>query len=798
MANHVSDPAEDIGKRLEFETLIADLSSRFINLPADEVDREIEAALSSVCRMLDIDYAVLWQWSPAFPDIIAPTHTYYALEGPSPAGLLTQDQFPWYRQQMLAGRTVVVSSLDDLPEAAAVDRDCCQSLGVRSNLSIPLSMGGEPPDGALGLNTVRVQRDWPDTLVNRLQLVAQVFTNALARKRHELERQELLARLQQAEERLGLAADSADAGLWSLDFRTGIIWATQKALAIFGYLPSEAVSLERFELSVHLEEREFVHEAVERSRRNGERVDIEYRILTPDGRVHWVSTRGRTTVDSSGKPDRLMGVSTDITERRFAEERIRQSEANLASGAELAGLGFYWVDFGKGTAHADDRIRMICGMPPGPDNGLNVLQFWMEHLHPDDRQMVLAEREHLHSGRVESLSMEYRFLHPLQGVRWVHHLARISERDSTGATLRSYGVLRDVTARRQAEEELRKSFEEIARLNERLQAEGEYLKAELNLTYEHAKIIGQSVGIRKVLQQAEQVGPTDTSVLVSGETGTGKELIAQSVHRLSPRRDHPMVKINCGVLPAGLIESELFGREKGAFTGAMARQVGRFEIADGSTIFLDEIGELPIELQPKLLRVLESGEFERLGSPRTIKVNVRVIAATNRDLPTAIRQGKFREDLYYRLNVFPIRLPPLRERAEDIPLLVWRFLGEFSSRMGKRITRVQRTTMDALQRHSWPGNVRELRNVIEHAVIITPGDTLRLPIFDDEAPAAASEQTLAEAEHAHILRTLEKTGWRVKGPKGAAAKLGINPSTLVNRMKKQGILPRREPENQRV
>ena len=225
-------------------------------------------------------------------------------------------------------------------------------------------------------------------------------------------------------------------------------------------------------------------------------------------------------------------------------------------------------------------------------------------------------------------------------------------------------------------------------------------------------------------------------MLIRGETGTGKELLAQAIHRLSPRGRHVMVKVNCAALPSGLVESELFGREKGAFTGALARQVGRFEVADGSTLFLDEVGELPPDVQVKLLRVLQEGEFERLGSPRTIKVNVRVIAATNRDLAEEVRKGRFREDLYYRLNVFPIRMPPLRERAEDIPLLVWAFLEEFSSRMGKKITQVPRATMEALQRHPWPGNVRELRNVIEHAAIITTGDTLRMPALGDAAPAA--------------------------------------------------------------
>jgi transcriptional regulator with GAF, ATPase, and Fis domain len=278
-------------------------------------------------------------------------------------------------------------------------------------------------------------------------------------------------------------------------------------------------------------------------------------------------------------------------------------------------------------------------------------------------------------------------------------------------------------------------------------------------------------------------------VLIRGETGTGKELIAQAIHRLSPRGSRLMVKVNCAALPSGLLESELFGRERGAYTGALTRQVGRFEVADGSTVFLDEIGELAPEVQAKLLRVLETGEFERLGSPRTIKVDVRVIAATNRDLLEEIKRGRFREDLYYRLNVFPIRVPPLRERADDIPVLVWGFLEEFCARMGKKITQVPRKTMEALQRHSWPGNVRELRNMIEHGAIITEGDALRISMLDEAAAVAGPPQTLADSERQIILRALERARWHIKGPQGAAAQLGLKPSTLYSRMKKLGIRP---------
>ncbi len=332
--------------------------------------------------------------------------------------------------------------------------------------------------------------------------------------------------------------------------------------------------------------------------------------------------------------------------------------------------------------------------------------------------------------------------------------------------------------------DLRQSYAEIERLKDRLQAEGEYLKAEMKLTHDRGRhLSGKAPASGKCCGRSSRSRPTASSVLVCGETGTGKELIAQAIHRLSPRQSHVMVKVNCAALPSGLVESELFGREKGAFTGAMTRQIGRFEIADGSTLFLDEIGELPLDLQAKLLRVLESGEFERLGNPRTIKVNVRVIAATNRDLAEAIKQRKFREDLYYRLNVFP---HPRTAACANGPTISRCWCGPSSrssaSRMGKKITQVPRKTMDALQRHSWPGNVRELRNVIEHGTIITSGNTLRIPMLDEAAPVAAHHLTLADVEREIILRVLEEVDRRIKGPKGAAAGLGMNPGTLYSRL----------------
>jgi PAS domain S-box-containing protein len=348
-------------------------------------------------------------------------------------------------------------------------------------------------------------------------------------------------------------------------------------------------------------------------------------------------------------------------------------------------------------------------------------------------------------------------------------------------------VITDLTDQKKTEESLREALKEVKQLKDQLHEENIYLKEEINLIHSHADIVGNSEAIRTVLKQIEQVAPTDSTVLIQGDTGTGKELLAHAIHNLSARKGRLMIKVNCAALPPTLIESELFGREKGAFTGALSKQMGRFELADASTIFLDEIDVLPLELQAKLLRILESGEFERLGNPRTVKVDVRIISATNRDLARLASEGVFREDLYYRLNVFQITVPPLRERREDILPLVWFFVQEFSKRMGKRIETIPQKSVEALQAYPWPGNVRELRNITERAMIITTGPVLHMDLPKIVQSGADQAWTLEEAEKRHIIEALNTTGWRVSGKDGAAEILGINPKTLGSMMQRLGI-----------
>jgi PAS domain S-box-containing protein len=468
-----------------------------------------------------------------------------------------------------------------------------------------------------------------------------------------------------------------------------------------------------------------------------------------------------------------------------AKASLRTSEERYLLALAGSTDGLWDWDILTDTVFYSDRFREILGYSVEEFPG--TIDSFRSRLHPEDAEAIWAAIERHLQERVP-YKVEYRLQTKSGDYLWF--LARGQAIwNSEGKAIRMCGSIQDITERKQGELNLKAALSEIKDLKEKLEVERAYLQEEIKSQYNHENIIGESNALNYIFYKVEQIAPTDTTVLILGETGTGKELVARAIHHLSRRKDRALVKVNCATLPANLIESELFGHEKGAFTGAHARQLGRFEVADGATLFLDEIGELPLELQPKLLRVIQDGEFERLGSSGTIKVDVRVIAATNRNLEEEVRRGRFREDLWYRLNIFPITAPPLRERVEDIALLVDFFVDKISKRLGKSIENIPVSVMNTLQEYHWPGNVRELENVLERAVINSSGPKLHLVDELKKPPKdlTTAKKTLNEVERDYIVRVLEQTNWKVSGQNGASGILGLDRSTLRARMRKLGI-----------
>ncbi len=471
-----------------------------------------------------------------------------------------------------------------------------------------------------------------------------------------------------------------------------------------------------------------------------------------------------------------VAIARDLTERKRAEEALRASEERFAGIFKSAMDAIVIVDAERRISLFNEAAERVFGCPASEAVGVELDRFLSPHFRQVFEDCRRAFREE---------GVAHRYLWAPDGITALRAdgeefsvEASISRFELEGQELWTL-ILRDIEDRKRAEAELG-----------RLKREMVYLQEELETVHGVGELIGSSASMRRAFQAIDKVAPTDSTVLITGETGTGKELVARAIHNASPRRGSVFVKVDSGTLPAGLIESELFGHEKGAFTGAHSRKNGRFELADGGTIFLDEVGELPLDLQVKLLRVLQDGTFERVGGTRTMSVDVRVIAATNRDLEAAVREGRFRSDLYYRLNVFPIRVPALRERKEDVPVLVRHFVMKYAARMGKRIEKIPQQGLEQLGSYDWPGNVRELENVIERAVILSSGPELELDEWLPRWPGGAVVArlpSLAELEREHITRALDLTGWRVRGDKGAAQILGLKPTTLEARMKKLGI-----------
>ena len=481
----------------------------------------------------------------------------------------------------------------------------------------------------------------------------------------------------------------------------------------------------------------------------------------------------------------IVGLLIQRSRHGRAKAALRTSEERYLLALAGATDGLWDWDILSDTVFYSDRFREILGY--SFEELPATIASFRRRLHPEDAAAIWAAIERHLKERV-AYKVEYRL--QTKSGEYLWFLARGQAIWNTeGKAIRMSSFIQDITERKQAELNLKAALSEIKELKEKLEVERAYLQEEIKSEYNYENIIGQSNALNYVFYKVEQIASTDTTVIVLGETGTGKELVARAIHGLSPRKDRALVKVNCATLPANLIESELFGHEKGAFTGAHAKQLGRFEVANGATLFLDEIGELPLELQPKLLRVIQDGEFERLGSSATNKVDVRVIAATNRHLEEEVRKGRFREDLWYRLNVFPITAPPLRERMEDIALLVDFFVDKISRRLGKSIESIPVSVMNALLDYQWPGNVRELENVLERAVINSSGPKLHLvdELQKPHKDLTTAKKTLNEVERDYIVRVLEQTNWKVSGPNGAAEILGLDRSTLRARMRKLDI-----------
>jgi formate hydrogenlyase transcriptional activator len=635
-----------------FEELLLENYAHVINLPGKSIDNAIEDAQRRICERLNIDMSVLWQWSDKGPHFITITHLHSPPDGPArPVDIDGSKTFPWTYNKLLSGE-ILAFSTSQLPKEAHIDKETREFYGAKSSVAIPLQTGGEPILGILTFETIYFERPWSDNEIARFKLVAEIFTNALARKRSEQKQKE-------TEIKLALAADSADAGLWGYDCATSLFWSTKQARKIFNFQPENIVNMESFEKIIYPEDLEIVKTALADSFKLHQKLYVEYRITAGASDLKWICSKGSPFYDQDGAPFRMLGVSVDISERK------------------------------------------------------------------------------------------------------------------------------------QLEEDLQSNLKKVEALKQQLEIENHYLREDLKteLGFEH--VIGQSKEFTSVLVSAKQVASTPATVLLLGETGTGKGVIANAIHQMSNRQDQPFITVNCATLPHHLIESELFGRSKGAFTGADAAQAGRFDVANNGNNFLDEIGEMDLEMQAKLLRVLQESEFERLGSPTTIKVDTRVIAATDRNLRGEVENGRFREDLFYRLNVYPITIPPLRERKDDIPLLAQHFVTKYNRRMGKQIDRIARRTLEQMENYPWPGNVRELEHLVERGIIISSGTTLTISDSLFFKPPTASRnglmKDLKSNERDHIQNILNQTNWKIEGPAGAATILNIHPSTLRFRLKKPGI-----------
>jgi PAS domain S-box-containing protein len=566
-------------------------------------------------------------------------------------------------------------------------------------------------------------------------------------------------------------------GGWEWDRKEGDVIASAQALNIFGSKDSGDLLPQKVIAYFPGEEGEKLKMALAELIRDHHPYSLTLKGKSRDGTNKWIEAKARPIL-YQGQVIKLQGTYQDITRQKEMERSLMLSRETIDNTMDM----IYWIRPDGSLARTNKAVEQILGFSAEELKAMTLFDIdplfprgrWKSHWDEIRKKgsFVFESSHQRKNGTMMTVEVKVNYLH-LFGREY------------------NCAIVRDITERKQRELKLVEALQEIRELKAQIEAENEYFQEEIRQEYNFEGIICQSEAYRNVLDEVEKVAPGDTTVLITGESGTGKELLARAIHQLSKRKDRPLIKVNCAALPKDLIESELFGHKKGAFTGAIADKAGRFELADEGTLFLDEIGELPLELQPKLLRAIQEGEFDRLGDSRTSRVNVRIIAATNRDLEKMVAEGSFREDLYNRLNVFPVHNIPLRERPGDIPLLAQHFLERFSLKLGKRFTKISTQAIRQLEQYDFPGNIRELENLMERAIIMEKGPVLKadswLPGTESAAPRRKGLLTFEQAQRDIILQVLTHTRWRVSGPKGAAGILDMNPKTLFAKMKKLGI-----------
>jgi PAS domain S-box-containing protein len=569
------------------------------------------------------------------------------------------------------------------------------------------------------------------------------------------------------------------------------LFANQAVLEYTG-LTKEEVGSERFREVFHPEDSERLRDEREAAIARGIPFEYERRVRCRDGHYRWLLVQYKPQLDERGKVIRWYTSGTDIDDRKRSEEKLQRSEGRLLEAQRLGRTGNWSIDIESGTVAISPEMLRLVGFGPGED--CSRIETYFTKMHPDDQERIL-DLFHRCVNEKSDFEVHYRMLGDGGAIKHLHSIGH-PVLGATGDLSELVGTVIDITEQTQARIAVESALTEVKALKDQLYKENLALRDEVDRVSMFEEILGNSQALQAVVSRVVKVAPTDSSVLITGETGTGKELIARAIHKRSKRSQRAFVSINCAALAPSLISSELFGHEKGSFTGATQRRLGRFELANGGTIFLDEIGELPADTQAALLRVLQEREFERVGGTQSIQVDVRVIAATNRNLEAAIAGGTFRSDLFYRLNVFPIHMPPLRERTDDILTLLEYFIQRFGRKVGKNFSKIDKVTVDLFRSYEWPGNVRELQNVVERSVIVSPDDVF---CVDDAwlstdlarrrtghcAPESTNDDSSREREI--IEAALAESGGRVYGAGGAAAKLQIPPSTLDSKIKRLGI-----------